>query len=469
MFNMLNRNARFSQFRATRHLDIDRSNRSWGWLIDFSPTNAPSNTFADGNRPHPYSRKTIALMATHITLLITLIFAFRYLPLQDYPEWVYHGVAMKHIVLGELLQSAYAVHPYLPPNAASTLLIGAFAVALPAEISGKLFLLIMVITLYTGVIRFMRLTVSGRDNLLAWISLCIVFNNAFWHGNLSYYLGLGVALHGGHLLLKRGWADSNAKTALLITCAYLCHFFAWFLVLTIACAGLLFIPDRKRLRAMLLGTLPSLLLFLHYTCSRSTDVASTNMGYSFSETLIQKARMIAGAIHPFQRFRGIAEPGTWVTALDYSVVGAFALLALLAAWHMFRVKRFGFNGALALPLPFLILVLPLFSQGVVYPGQRLVPFLVINIVACVCLAYDRLRRQLTAFFAVVGVATFVYAAYFTIRFDSAVRHGDGPTWESYFAMARPSGTDGFLRLEFYDAMAQGTPMPIFDTGMIRRR
>lgn len=419
----------------------------------------------------PLSRGLAWLLAAQIVLMVAFVFAFRFIPLQDYPEWLLHGVILRTMIAeGAVHHGAYALHAYVPPNAISTLLIAAFNFVVPAEPAGKAVLVSAMILLHTGIVRFMRATLRGHDALVLWAAFLFVFNYTFWLGNLSFYIGMGVALHGGHLLVRRGWGRSVVKMTALVALAYLCHFFAWFFVLFIAAVNALLDRSRAALLRLAAAAVPSLVLFVHYLLVKGSTEAPELPTPAAGAFIAGKLMMFAGAIIPFQRFKGVAEPSTIVVAGNYLFITAMGALIVLAAWRFARERRLDLNIALALPLPLLILGLPPLASGIVFPGQRLVLFLMINVIAYVAARYHGVARWGLPLFAAAAVAAYAYGAVNTARFNEMAAASDGAPPASYLAgraaLAGKGGTDGFIRLEYYRALDDLRPMPLFGTALV---
>jgi hypothetical protein len=406
-------------------------------------------------------------MALHLSLLAVFVFAFRYIPLQDYPEWLYHGVLFQRLVTGGEVPEPYELAPYVPPNAVSTIAIGALALLFEPELAGKVFLFTSMALLYAGIIRFLRITLPAGNPMAAWIAFSFVFNNSLWLANLSFYAGLGLALYGAHLMLVRQWDRSVPLTMLLVTAAYLSHFFAWCILLWIALISSLRSRDRARLRVLGAALLPSIVLLVHYLVAKPPFDPETGGPETLVEFLATRARLLVAAVIPMQRFNGVAERGALLTGANYVFALGLALAALLAAVRFFRERRWNLNAALALPLPLFMLSLPLFSSGIVFPAQRLAVFFLLNVLAYIALDRPRLGAWITGFFALFASLGFGYTLFFTARFDAMAKADFGPDPHSYVSADRgPGGTDGFLRLEFYDALRKPQALALFDTGLV---
>ncbi|HVZ39970.1 MAG TPA: hypothetical protein VHI13_11890 [Candidatus Kapabacteria bacterium] len=408
-------------------------------------------------------------MAVHLVVLAAFIFAFRFIPLQDYPEWLYHGVLLERMATGGHGAEGYMLADCIPPNSISTIAIATLHLLFPQELAGKLFLVASMWLLYAGIIRFMRITLRGCDTMIAWMALLLAFNYSFWLGNLSFYAGLGIALYGAHLLLVRRWAASVPGSMLLVTLAYLSHFFAWFFILWAGTASAALRRDLGRLRTLTVAALPSILLFAHYLMARPAAPGIANGPETPAGFILMRAHLFAAAVQPVQRFKGVAEPGLPMEIANYLFAAGIGAAVVLAALRFARRRRPGLNVVLALPLPALMLVLPLFGSGIVFPAQRLVAFFLINVIAYLALEYQRIRAWLAGFFILFATIGVCYAFFFTARFDTMVRAGCGPDRELYLSADRKGGTDGFVRLEFYDALHISRQLHLFQTGLVLSR
>ncbi|MBS1910347.1 MAG: hypothetical protein JST22_00035 [Bacteroidetes bacterium] len=422
----------------------------------------------DEQAPRP-TRIARATMAVHVVLLAAFIFAFRYIPLQDYPEWLYHGVLLERIATGDHGADGYVLAGCIPPNSVSTIAIAVLHLMFPAEPAGKLFLLAAMLLLYAGIVRFMRITLHGCDTMIAWMALLLVFNYSFWLGNLSFYAGLGISLYGAHLLLVRRWAASVWGSMLLVTLAYLSHFFAWFFILWAGIAAALLRRDRVQVRVLAVAALPSLLLFARYLMARPAVPGIESAPETAAGFTLLRAHLFVAAVQPVQRFKGVAEPGAAMEIANYLFAAGIGVAVVLAAIRFARRRRAGLNVVLALPLPALMLALPLFSSGIVFPAQRLVVFFLINTIAYLALEYGRIRAWLAGFFILFATIGVCYGFFFTARFDAMARAGCGPDRELYLSADRKGGTDGFVRLEFYSALHVSRQLRLFETGLVLSR
>ena len=74
---------------------------------------------------------------------IVFIWFFRFLPMQDYPDWLYQGYIFSQAMKGQPIFD-FQIIDYPVANSVSTFFIGLFSLFLHTEISGKLFLTIYV-------------------------------------------------------------------------------------------------------------------------------------------------------------------------------------------------------------------------------------------------------------------------------------------------------------------------------------
>lgn len=397
--------------------------------------------------------------------IIAYVFLFRFLPLQDYPDWLYQGFLFREYVFsGNSFEHFFALQPFIPPNAISTILIGLLSTFLDPELAGKIVLAMAMTLLYFGSARYIRF-VSGRWSALApFISLIFVFNLNFWLGNVNFIFGLGVALIGFELLIGRRWLESFFGSASLFLLAYLSHFFAYAILLYAVGLYLLAVRRSQLLWRLFLVNIPALLLLAWFVSSVTGDSAVAG-AFDPAWQAQQRLSLFAGVLAPFQRFKGVSEPGLPLKMINYAwAVGVVAIAGLLAA-RWWRTRRLRFALLLAAPLPIVILALPLAMAGIVRPGERLVLFFAINLVATALAEFPRRARRLWPVVATLAIATFAYYVTNTIEFNRMIRSGNMPTADARMALAARGGTDGFLRLPYYAAIRERAPVPIFTSGL----
>lgn len=414
------------------------------------------------------------LMALHMTLLALYVFGFRFLPLQDYPDWLFQGVLFKTWVSSpELLEGVYAVQPYLPPNAISTVVIGGLSWILPPEIAGKIFLLLSMLALYWGIFLFMGLTIQGNISLRLLVGFALVFSYNFWLGNINFVMGLGLALCSLHLLIGRGWIEKVIPAAALLLLCYCCHFFSLCIV---GLGAVVYLVMEKRWNALgrfLAACIPVAALMLYYVANAHASTSDSDILLPMAEQIRQRLAMVAGVLIPFPRFKGVSEPGAVLNISNYLYLGGVVAMIAAAFIGAFRWRHRSFNTILAAIILPVIFLLPLYTSGIVYPGERLVLFLLINILAVVLLRWPKAAPALVGCFALLNLAIIIHSWDATARFNAMVHSGVSPSSEHMAALRGKGGSDGFLRVPFYEGVealeSQHRMMrfTIFQSGLFR--
>ncbi len=414
------------------------------------------------------------LMALHAVLFGLYVFGFRFLPLQDYPDWLFQGLLFKTWLSNPaLLDGVYLVQPYLPPNAISTVVIGGLSWLMPAEIAGKIFLLLSMLVLYRGIFLFMGLTVKGNIPLRLLIAGALVFSYNFWLGNINFVMGLGAALCSIHLLIGRGWIDKIIPAAALLLRCYCCHFFSFCIVGLAVVLHLVMEKKWNALGRFVLACIPAAVLLLHYVANAHAATSDSDMVLPIAEQIRQRLAMMAGVLIPFPRFKGASEPGSVLKFFNYLYLGGIIVAIAASCIVAFRRRLRWFNIILAATVLPIILLLPLYTSGIVYPGERLVLFLLINILAFVLLRWPKAAPALGVCFALLNIGIALHAWDATARFDSMVNSGVYPSSERMMQLRGKGGSDGFLRIPFYEGVEalerrnQAMRFTIFQSGLFR--
>jgi hypothetical protein len=126
-----------------------------------------------------------------------------FLPLQDYPQWLFHGKVLHQYFLGDPDWSIYykVVWVPLPPNILVTLVIALLQFFVSIYTAGKLILIFYIILLISG--WYYLFTVHDAIHPLRWMGIIFVQNHFFFMGFLSYLLGFSL------LMFAVGWLSSQ--------------------------------------------------------------------------------------------------------------------------------------------------------------------------------------------------------------------------------------------------------------------
>lgn len=439
---------------------------------------------------HPWAAATYLLSAAST---LTMIWGWRFLPLQDYPDWVYQGNVFASFLRGQM-PPAFSVARVLAPNSVSTLSIGALALVLPAEQAGKVFLSCYALGYLAAGAFLLRATLGTALFLLPALT---VWNFSFLHGNVSYAFSLPVLFVGLSYVIRWKEGVRPLGIAVLSVALYVCHgtayaSFALVLLALWACR-----PSLRLLGRMALGLLPSALLWMAYGATQLHDPIATPYVGADAVSLVSflelkgetLTRIVAlfGSFHPF--YEPLREAAPALVLLNKGFLAAVAWLLARACWHR-SPDRALVLVAVGLHVV-LFLLAPRASAGIVNPGERLVLPMMFLLAACAYAA--RPEPWFTRLFAVAAVvqAGFLlgygsFAAERLARFHQALsRH----TRSARFALLheshlRPAPREqgavprGWARLPRHHPLLRqnllvelerGAPAPIFETGLLRYR
>ena len=312
--------------------------------------------------------------ATALAALV-LIFGGRFVPLQDYADWVFQADLFARLLRGEL-PSEVAFVGALAPNALCTLVMGMLALVMPVELAGKLFLIGSVLSFLWAGDRLSRARAGGGP--LAFITPIFALNYSFFHGNINYAFGLALLLASAAYLIRREDAAKPGALALFSIALYFAHgavLVAWAVLLA---AFALSRASSGRARTAALGFAPVLPLGIAYVALQGSGGSAITYadagGFHWLSFLDLKASTFTRMLALFHGFHPLYA-GIAALVLPLAV-GNFVFLALLvyalrtAPGRVVRERLWFGYAAAALFL--LCLLAPRESGGLVNPGERLV-------------------------------------------------------------------------------------------------
>lgn len=318
--------------------------------------------------------------APHVLLTIPLVaflWLYRFLPLQDYPDWLYQASLFSGLIAGHPLPG-YSVRPVPVPNSAGTLVMGLLCLLFPAEVSGKIFLTITVLTFVAGSVYLVTALDKGPPNPLSYIPFLFVPNIFLLSGYINYILSLGLLFAGIGYLIRTHRALGQpsppllAALSLLIYFSHLLSYLSWLIALG---AFLICEFDKARSKRIALAVLPSFLMLTWYTLFRvmGHDVA---LRVVLDRVLVRKTISAAKVFSLFVTSDLISNGRGAQTILAVANLFSVALVLLLgilwlrrlgAAW---RSERFLLLSCLAYAIAFALA--PAWIGGEWWPGDRLV-------------------------------------------------------------------------------------------------
>lgn len=202
-------------------------------------------------------------------IVLVFIWAHRFLPLQDYPDWLYHGFAFSQVLKGQPLEF-YQLLTYPVPNSVSTIVLGILNLVLPIEAAGKIFLSAYVALFSIGSLYLINSLEPDKPSPLSYIPFVFLLSFPFFHGQINYLFALGILFFAiGYLIRRRNnpqkiklWAIAAFSIVL-----FFCHAtsFAAFVIFTVVFSAF---KDKKSWRKYTAAIAPSLILLTIYSINQ---------------------------------------------------------------------------------------------------------------------------------------------------------------------------------------------------------
>ncbi len=449
-----------------------------------------------------FDRQRILFRSTFAACVVSglvLIWGHRFLPISDYPDWVFEGSVVAELLHGEA-PASYSFKNYPVPNAGAVALIGILDLVFSPEASGRIVLSLCIVLLALSSTYLLKSLRPDTESPLLLIPLLFLPGTFFFWGELSYIFGLSLFLFYCGYLFRRvyfakpinWWLVGGASIGL-----FFCHFLPYATAILVT---LVFCVTESRidlLRPFAISFGPSIGLTIWYAVAR-LSLRLPDTGWQFW-TPHQLAGRVLAAFSPFPEFLpwlGINAPGMKLFALlDLLVTILLAMAVPLCAylWARGRTRNHGVL-ACAVVCAFAVIGSGYAFAGVVSPGERfLYPAVWIGL--CWLVAADLPREKSRTSKALTGVLVALLACQIvflqvnvaTISYQlsalySKLRSAKSQTefceiYETYirhsFEQPRRTGLDRFLtnhasvpRLPYYIYLEQKVEAPIFGTGIL---
>lgn len=400
------------------------------------------------------------------------LFSFEYLPLQDYPDWLYEGHLFNQYVFhGNDFGGYFSFHGYIPPNGASTIGIGLLSIIVDPFIAGKLYLFAALAFMYFGCYYYLQLFSKTKSITNSIVALYFVFNLHFLIGNISFLFGLGFALSSFCYLYKRSRLECSYYLIPFILICYLSHFFA--LAIFILLIAVYTNKDNRKLtyRNVILSSLPTALIFIHYWMNKTiTTFNPNNLESTPLQMFMAKVTVVSVTSIPFHRYKGVWEPSDIIKYINYGVA-AVAVIALVAAIVMILWKRNWNRESIIISVIFIILVtLPYEIAGLYFPAERFMILLFLAMIAFFSGQWSvtggqLVRRGVFIAFTSLTLTSLWYNYMMLGNYNTMLSKMDIPTEKVLSQYSNREGTDPFARLDYYGAITRMEPMPIFTTAL----
>ena len=313
--------------------------------------------------------------AACIICALALIWSHRFLPISDYPDWVYEGFIVAELIHGES-SANYSFKHYPVPYSGTVALLGVLDLILPPEVSGKVMLSLCVILFAISSIYLLSSLQRDADNPLMLIPLLFLLNTFFFWGELNYLFGLSIFfLYCGYLFRRIYRAEAidwlivgGASIAM-----FFCHFIPYAIAILVTLTVILIESRIELVRPFIVSFAPSIGLTIWYAVERLSP-AQLAPYWTFWTAHQFAGRWIA-AFSPFPEFLpwlGIQAPWMKFFAIVNLVV-AIVLILVIPVCMLASMKVRAVNaGVLVSVLVCGIAVVASGYQfeGMVSPGER---------------------------------------------------------------------------------------------------
>ena len=270
---------------------------------------------------------------------MTFIWTYRFLPMHDYPMWIYAGRVCSQLIRKQAAP-CYRIIPWPVPNALFVGVTGLLDLLLAPETSGKIYLSFSVVLFALGSYRLIGSITTRRDSPLFLLPLFYVFHRNVWMGEIGFAFSLGILFVAlAHVLTPRDRLRAKdlwliAGFSLLIFFSHAISYFCWLIFLTLLAV---FDSPRFPRSKALLAVSPSLLLMALYLLHREHSGARSAVSW-FSVDLRSKLAFfsIFSPLHFFEPFYwSDPEPlKLFATVFNLSVVTVVLTLVALWVWSL---------------------------------------------------------------------------------------------------------------------------------------
>ncbi len=214
-----------------------------------------------------------ATLALTLANALWFIWSNRFIPMSDYPDWVYQGWILSGILRGAA-HPLYHFRSYPPTHAAVTIATALLDYGFGAETSAKLVLSSAVCAFAIGSTYLLKACGASERHPLLYVPLLFIFDTWFFTGEIDYYLALtGFFFLAGYLLRR---ADSPGRINPLVVLVGLLAIFVAHLIVYLACGAVciaivLAHPSPVKARRLLLPALASVPILAWYVLGRATS------------------------------------------------------------------------------------------------------------------------------------------------------------------------------------------------------
>ena len=325
-----------------------------------------------------FDRERILFRSTFAACVISalaLIWGHRFLPISDYPDWMFEGSIVAKLMHGETL-AAYSFKHYPVPYSVTVALLGLLDLIFPAEVSGKIVLSLCIILFAVSSTYLLISLRRNVDNPLLLIPLLFLMNTFFFWGELFYLLGLSVFfLYCGYLFRRiyrlepiNWWIVGGASIAM-----FFCHILPYATAILVTLTLIVAESRTELISPFLISIAPSIGLTAWYAVERLSLNRDAPV-WTFWTSHLFAGRWLA-AFSPFPEFLpwlGIHAPWMPVFAILDLVAAILLTLVLplcILSWVKLRAQHFGVLAS-AVVCGITVIASGYAFEGMVSPGER---------------------------------------------------------------------------------------------------
>jgi hypothetical protein len=316
-----------------------------------------------------------ATFAACIVSALALIWCHRFLPLSDYPDWIFEGSVVAKLVRGEA-PASYTFKHYPVPYSAIVAMLGILDFVFSPEVSGKVVLSLCILLLAVSSTYMLRSVAPRASNPLLLIPLLFLPNTYFFWGELNYDLGLWLLFFYCGYLFRRVYRKEAINWPLVagvFVALFSCHFLPYAIALLIT---LMFILTESRLdllRPYGVCAAPSIGLTIWYAIERAEPTISSPIWMFWTPHQFIGRWLAAFSPYPeFLPWVSIHSPGMKFFAL-LNLFTAISLTlvvpACVALWLKGRTENRGVL-ACAIVCGIAAIMCGYEFSGMVSPGER---------------------------------------------------------------------------------------------------
>jgi hypothetical protein len=313
--------------------------------------------------------------AACIISALVLIWGHRFLPISDYPDWVFEGSIVAELIQGKA-PASYSFKHYPVPYSGAVAMFGVLDLLLPPETSGKIVLSLCVILLALSSTYLLTSLSNDPANPLLLVPLLFLLNTFFFWGELAYLFALSVFFSYCGYLFRRIYRSEPINWWIVASASIAMFFFhvlpyATAMLVTLT---LIFAESRTELLSpFVISFAPSIGLTIWYAIKR-LSLQGIGPVWTFWTPHLFAGRWIA-AFSPFPEFLpwlGIQAPSMKEFAL-LNLVGTIALTLVVPlcvlSWVKLRPKYFGVLAS-AVVCGIAVIATGYEFEGMISPGER---------------------------------------------------------------------------------------------------